>query len=214
MQIITQVTDWLMALADKVPLEIFVSFGAFIEEVVAPIPSPSLLTLAGSIAQAQHLTWVNLLWLSTLGAIGKVFGCWILYYLGDVGEDIILKKWGKFFGVTHKHVENFGKRFHKGHKDIVALTIIRALPIIPSAPVSIACGVIKLNLKVYLLSTFLGNIPRNLIFMYLGYSGVQVLNSIVNNLDRTESLVQIGIFVALALLIIWSYWKRKKVNPE
>ncbi len=212
MNFITQITQWLFNLADKVPLEIFVGFGAFLEEVIAPIPSPSLLTLAGSIAETQKLPLLTLLWLAVLGAVGKVFGSWILYYLGDKGEDIILKKWGRFFGVSHKHVESFGKRFHKGHKDILVLTTIRALPIIPSAPVSIVCGVIKLNLKVYLLGTFLGNIPRNLIFMYFGYSGVQVFTNLINNIDQTESLVQIAIFLALGLLIVWTYWKRRKMN--
>lgn len=212
MNIFHQITDWLLALADQVPLPIFVSFGAFLEEVIAPIPSPSILTLAGSLAEAQQLSMLTLLWLSFLGAIGKMFGSWILYFIGDFGEDIILKKWGKFFGVTHKHVEGFGKKFHKGYKDLFVLTAIRALPIIPSAPVSIASGVIKLDLKVYLLGTFLGNIPRNFIFMYFGYSGLKAFNHLVNNFDKTESLIQVGIFIGIGLLIAWTYWKRNKIK--
>jgi membrane protein DedA with SNARE-associated domain len=211
---ITQITQWLEALIDKVPLPLFVGLGAFLEEVIAPIPSPSLLTLTGSVAASKGLVMYDLLLLSILGAIGKALGGWILYYLGDVAEDVILKKWGKFFGISHTHVENFGKRFHKGHWDIWVLTAIRALPIIPSAPVSIACGIIKLDLKVYLLGTFLGNIPRNLIFMYLGYSGVQIVSQLINHLDRTESLVQLAIFASVLGLIIWSYWKRGKQHKE
>ncbi|MBI4836501.1 MAG: VTT domain-containing protein [Candidatus Abawacabacteria bacterium] len=210
MHLFIQIVHWLEALADKVPLTLFIFLGALIEEVIAPIPSPSLLTLAGSVAVSQGLPMISLIWLALIGAVGKALGGWVLYYLGDKAEDIILKKWGKFFGITHSHIESFGSRFHKGHRDIFVLTAIRALPIIPSAPVSIACGVIKLDIKVYLLGTFLGNIPRNLIFLYFGYSGVQVFSNIVGQFDQTESLVQIGIFVAVAALIAWSYWKRKK----
>ncbi len=214
MNIFLQITQWLEALVDKVPLPLFVGLGAFLEEVIAPIPSPSLLTLAGSVAVSKGLTFPDLLFLAVLGALGKALGGWVLYYLGDVAEDVILKKWGKFFGVSHTHVENFGKKFHKGHWDIWVLTAIRALPIIPSAPVSIACGIIKLDIKVYLLGTFLGNIPRNLIFMYLGYSGVKIFTNLVDNLDKTESLVQIAIFAFVLALIIWSYWKRSKSKTK
>lgn len=209
-----QLTQWLEKLAYKMPLEFFATFGAFIEEVIAPIPSPSILTLAGSIAVTQGKPMVYLIFLALIASLGKMFGCWILYILGDKGEDIILKKWGKFFGVTHHHVESFGKRFHKGHRDIFVLTAIRALPIIPSAPISIACGVIKLDIKVYLLGTFLGNIPRNLIFMYFGYSGVQVFRDVIDHFDSTESFIQIGLFVVVAGIIAWSYWKRNKTTKN
>ena len=214
MNIFLQITQWLEQLAYKVPLEVFSTFGAFIEEVIAPIPSPSILTLAGSIAVAQGKPLIALLWIALLASAGKVLGCWVLYYLGDKGEDIIVQKWGKFFGVTQHHIESFGKRFHKGHKDIIVLTAIRALPIIPSAPISIACGVIKLDLKVFVIGTFLGNIPRNLIFMYFGYSGVQVFRHLIERFDSTESILQIALFLLFAGIIVWSYWKRRKSNSK
>lgn len=203
-------TQTLEAFATKVPLEVFVVIGSLVEEIVAPIPSPSILTLAGSIALSQEKTLLFLVWLAVLGSIGKTLGGWVLYWIGDKAEDIITHKWGKFFGISHKHIEQLGERFHKGHKDIILLTFLRSIPIFPSAPISIGCGVIKLPIKVYLLGTFLGTIVRGFIYIYLGYSGVELLKGLSTHLDRTETIIQLVLFLFLVLIIAWSYWKRHK----
>ncbi len=203
-------TQTLEAFATKVPLEVFVFIGSLVEEIVAPIPSPSILTLAGSIALEQEKTLIFLIWLAVLGSVGKTLGGWVLYWIGDKAEDIITHKWGKFFGISHKHIEHLGERFHKGHRDIWLLTFLRALPIFPSAPISIGSGVIKLPIKVYLLGTFLGTIVRGFIYIYLGYTGVEFIKSISTNLDKTETILQLMIVIGLFLIIGWSYWKRRK----
>lgn len=210
MQIFIWLTQVLESFATKVPLEVFVVVGSLVEEIVAPIPSPSILTLAGSIALSQQKTIVFLIWLAILGSIGKTLGGWVLYWIGDKAEDIITMKWGKFFGISHKHIEHLGNKFHKGHKDIILLTFLRCLPIFPSAPISIGCGVIRLPIKIYLLGTFLGTIVRGFIYIYLGYSGVELLKSLSTHLDRTETILQLLIFVILVVIIVWSYWKRNK----
>ncbi|OGC81869.1 MAG: hypothetical protein A2V81_04735 [Candidatus Abawacabacteria bacterium RBG_16_42_10] len=210
MQFFIWLTQSLEALATKVPLEVFVIIGSLVEEIVAPIPSPSILTLAGSIALSQEKTVLFLIWLAILGSIGKTIGGWVLYWIGDKAEDIITKKWGKFFGISHKHIEHLGEKFHKGHKDIILLTFLRSLPIFPSAPISIGCGVIRLPIKVYLLGTFLGTIVRGFIYIYLGYSGLEILKGLSTHLDRTETIIQLAIVVILVLVIAYSYWKRRK----
>ena len=40
--------------ADQVPVELFSFIGSFIEEVIAPIPSPIVMIVTGTIAQAQE----------------------------------------------------------------------------------------------------------------------------------------------------------------
>lgn len=210
MQFFIWLTQNLEALATKVPLEVFVLLGSLIEEIIAPIPSPSILTLAGSIALSQEKTILFLVWLAILGSVGKTLGGLVLYWIGDKAEDIISHKWGKFFGISHKHIEHLGSKFHKGHRDILLLTFLRALPIFPSAPISIGSGVIKLPIKVYLLGTFLGTIVRGFIYIYLGYTGVELLKGLSTQLDQTETLIQIAIVLILLLIIAYSYWKRHK----
>jgi membrane protein DedA with SNARE-associated domain len=198
--------------ATRMPIELFVFFGSFIEEVIAPIPSPFVMTLAGSIAKAQDQTISYLVILSILGAIGKTLGALVLYIIADKTEDIIISKFGKFLGVSHKDIERIGKRLNKGWRDNIFLFMARALPIIPSAPVSVVCGIIKINMKTYISSTFLGTCVRNMLFLYVGYVGVSSYEHILGGLDSIESLVQIAIGIILAGIIIWAYYKRRKIS--
>lgn len=200
------------SLARSMPLELFVILGAVIEEIIAPIPSPVVMVLAGSLAHTQNQNLWYLFELAALGAVGKTFGSWLIYLLADKLEDIVLGRFGKFIGVTHKEVESIGKKLRGSWKDNFFLFLARALPIIPSAPVSIACGAIKLNLKTFITSTYLGNLVRNLLYLYMGYAGFENYKQITNGLDGLESIGQIGLLVVVVGLVAWAYWKRKRLK--
>lgn len=201
---------WLETLSHQIPLELFTFLGTLIEEIVAPIPSPLVMTLAGSIAHAQRQTLFNLAFLALLGGIGKTLGSWVLYYVADRLEDIIVPKFGRFLGVTHKDIESVGKRLDSSWRDDLFIFASRALPIIPSAPVSIACGILKINIRTYLLNTFLGTLVRNVFYLYLGYMGVESYQSLIGGLDKFETVVQLFILLILAIGITWAYSKKEK----
>jgi membrane protein DedA with SNARE-associated domain len=210
MIIVDQVTTVLTNLAATVPLEIFVAVGSVVEEIIAPIPSPLVMVLAGSLAHAQNHSWLIIILLALIGAVGKTFGAWFLYVVADRLEDVVIGKLGKFMGVSHTQIEGIGKRFNGGWQDNVFLFIARALPIVPSAPVSLACGVIKINLRTYLSSTFLGTIVRNMLYLYLGYTGFSNYKQITADFENIESIGQILVFVVLAGILGFAYLKRQK----
>lgn len=209
-EIIQPLETWLADLALKTPLEAFVILGSFVEEVLAPIPSPFVMALAGSIAFEQKQPLTALFLISLLGVVGKVAGASVLYLVSDTLEDIVLKRLGRFFGVSHEDVQAIGKKFSGGWKDDVTLTFIRALPIMPSAPVSIACGVIKLPWRTFLIGTAVGTFIRNLFYLYVGYAGLSQSKDLLAGLTNIEDLVQWLILLAVALLIAWAYWQRTK----
>ncbi len=196
--------------AAYLPLELFSFLGGFIEEVIAPIPSPIIMATAGSAAFAQHKGLITLVWLSLLGSAGKTLGSWIIYFIADKLEDLFVGKFGRFFGVSHREIEALGKHFKGGWKDFMILFSLRALPVMPSAPVSVVGGLIKIPLPTYLGATFAGNVVRNLVYIYLGYAGVSTYQSVLHGMDNLESVVQIIIFVVLAALVGWVYAQRKK----
>jgi membrane protein DedA with SNARE-associated domain len=198
--------------AQKVPVEIFTFAGAFIEEVLAPIPSPLVMTLAGSIAQAQEALFPFLMWLALVGAVGKTIGSWIIYVISDKAEDIMIKTFGKFIGVSHKEIESIGKHFYGDWRDDLILTIARALPIMPTAPVSIACGVIKMNMRSYLVGTFFGTYLRNVMYLWLGYASLASFESIMTGLDTLESLVQVLMVAGLLVVLAVIYSRRSKTD--
>ena len=165
---------------------------------------------AGTVASLQQRPVHSLLILSLFGAVGKTLGGWLLYKFADKAEDIVTTKFGKFVGISHKEVESLGKYFNHGIRDDLILFLIRCLPVVPSAPLSLGCGIIKIKARTFLLSTFFGTIVRDGLFLYFGYVGVNSFNSVIGGLDTVESAVQIGLFFGLGLLIGWAYWKRHK----
>ena len=214
MSIIDQSVSIMKAYAYAMPLEVFVPVGAFIEEVLAPIPSPFIMTTAGTISAARGQPFAYLIFLAFIGSIGKTIGAWVLYYVTDKAEDFVLSRFGKFLGVTHKEIEGIGKRFGKGWKDDVTLFFIRTLPILPSAPISVVSGLIKLNPRTYIVSTFLGIWVRNLLFLYFGYSGAEVYKDVIQGFEGIQSVVQIIMFLVVGGIIAWAYWKRKNGSKK
>lgn len=210
MQLIEATILILESWAARVPVELYSLVGAFIEEVIAPIPSPLVMGTAGSIAQAQGKGVAFLFILAIIGSIGKTLGGYLMYFIADKAEDLVLGKFGKFFGITHKEIEGIGKHFNGGWRDDLILFLIRLAPVVPSAPVSLVCGLIKINPRTFLVSTFAGTIIRNLFFLYLGFAGLSSFDSATSGLESLESLVQTVIFVAGGLILLWLYYKRGK----
>lgn len=200
----------LISLANKIPVWLFTLLGALIEEIIAPIPSPFVMTLAGALTHTAQHPWTYLIFLAIIGAIGKTAGAWAVYAISDRFEDVITPYLGKYFGITHTEIEKLGSRFDKSRKDDIILFAMRALPIMPSSPISFVCGFIKLNIRTFIGATFLGSLVRSFIFLYIGYVGTNTYSSLLKGFDSIESFLQIGIAGVLSLILVWAYLHRRK----
>jgi len=209
---IKQLELFLFALAPKVPLFLFVIVGSLLEEIVAPIPSPLVMMTAGSLAKAQGQSFLYLALVGLVAAASKTFGNWLFYFFADKAEDILTKKFGKILGFSHQDIENIGKLFNGGKRDDIVLAIIRAIPIMPTTPVSLACGFIKLNKITFLRSSFIGNFIRGMMFGYIGFSGLAIFQSAVQGIDKAENVMNIVLLLLLLAIIIFVYLKRGKIN--
>lgn len=209
--IIAPIMTWLTDFARMVSPEVYTLIGSFVEEVVAPIPSPFVLTSAGSLAKAIEMPWMNLLILAVIGSIGKTLGGVVMYILGDKAENLIIGKLGRFVGVSHSDVESIGGQFTGGVRDYVLLFIARAVPIMPSSPISVVCGAIKMKWKLFLFASFTGTIVRNMVFLLLGYNGLSSVENL-GHLDKAESIMTIIFVGILGLGIVWMYSRRGKGN--
>lgn len=207
---LVQLEVWLMGMAEKIPLYFYVVFGAAFEEIVAPIPSPLVMTLAGSIAKVQDGHWFILVILAIVGGLSKTLASWLVYIIADRGEDLIVNKFGKFLGVSGGEIEGIGKYLGKKNRDWLVIFLARAIPIIPTAPVSVVCGLIKVNIKSYLWATLFGTIIRSLVYLILGYLGLASLENLLHGLDSAEKWVQIVLALVMGVALIWLFGKRKK----
>lgn len=202
------IIELLQSWANLLPLPLFVFIGAFIEEIIAPVPSPLVMTLGGSLAAAKGMPMVYLLVLAVCGALGKTIGSFIVYWIADKFEHIITGKFGRFIGVTHQQVESLSRRL-KGRREWLVVFALRAIPIMPTAPVSFAAGVLELNKRIYLTATFAGVLVRDIFYLYLGFVSAGALDHLNDSLDTFESIGYILILAVIVAIFVLIYRKRR-----
>ena len=147
--------------------------GGVLKEFI-PIPSTaiilgtSFLLLNGqaiSISSVLSLLFVIILPISigmTIGAIITYIPC---FYIGKP----IISKWGKYVSLKWEDIEKMDKKFETTTKDYIIIYILRATPIIPSIVISAFCGIIRYDLKKYIIITFLGGLTRAIVFGFIGW---------------------------------------------
>lgn len=198
----------LLSLATKVPLELFAPLASFVEEIVAPIPSPTVMVVSGSLALVQGKTLFALIPLVLLGALGKTLGGLVVYVIADKAEDFIMEKFGKYFGVTSADVERFREKVGEGARGYVTLTLLRALPFVPSSVISVGSGIIKVPLRIFVVSTFLGTIVRDGFYIYTGYAGAQVLALAIAHSGNIETYLEAGVVIAVLGYLGYKFYKK------
>ncbi len=203
-------THAILAAATKVPLAFFVFAGSFIEEIISPIPTYAVMVTAGSVAHLQGLFFPWIFALAVLGAIGKTLACVIYYVLADVFEDVIVPRYGKYIGVSHKQIEALGTRMSNRERDVGLLILLRALPVIPSAPISIVAGLIHVELKVFVFTTFAGTFLKDSVYLAIGYIGLQAFRDLLGEMAFLGHLFETGLTIGVGLLIGWVLWSKRK----
>jgi len=203
-----QIISLIKSLSHTIPLDVFAFIGSFMEEIIAPIPSPLVMTTAGTLAHTQNHTLLYLFWLAQAASAGKTIASWLYYVVADKTEDLVLTRFGKFIGISHHDVESVGKHFNGTWRDDIVLLVVRALPIMPTSLVSIVCGFIKLNMRTYLQSTFIGYFIRSFIFLYLGFTGMAAYGNLEGNMSNIESFMKVALTFGLIGLLGWVFYKR------
>ena len=199
----------LLSFADRMPLELFVPLASIVEEVLAPIPSPTVMVFAGGVASLQGKGVLTLVLLTLLGALGKLIGALIVYVIADKAEDVVIGKFGRYFNVTPGDIEAFREKLGTGKKAYVTLTLLRALPFVPSSIVSVGSGVIRVPMRIYIVSTFLGTILRDGFYLIAGYVGARSLASVIAYSGELEHVIEIVIVIVILAFIAWRIAHRR-----
>lgn len=212
-QLISPAINYLHTLSTQVPLPVFTTVGAALEELIAPIPSPLVMTLAGSLSAASGSSgFLTLVYLAIIGSLAKTAASYVVYFVSDKAEDFVLTKFGRFVGVSHREIEQFGAQLSGTWKDNLVMLALRAVPIIPTSPVSIIAGLLKINLGTFLWTTVVGYAVRNYFYLYLGATSLGALESLNTGLDSAEKIGYVIIFFLLILLTLYFYKKRQEDN--
>ncbi len=207
---------FVMGLAHTLPLEVFVILGSFLEEVVAPIPSPSIMVIAGSFGAVQGYTYISLGVLVLLASIGKTLGGLVMYYIAHTVKEAAIPRFGKYIGLTNEDIERFGNRFTGSAHDYAVYIFFRSVPIIPSILLSFGSGVLKLPLKLFIIGTFAGTVIRDSFYILVGYQGTAVLARYLANTSTTESIIELAVagIIGATLIFLFIRHRRKKTSVE
>jgi len=202
------IIDFFQYCLHNLPLEAFVLVGTFIEEIISPVPSFLVLVPAGAAAAARGYAYWYLLVLMVCSALGRICGSVILYKAADKLEDVILKR-RRFFGVSHEQIERVGKRIGQGRKrDWAALFIINAVPVFPTATLSLICGFLKIDFRMFVICNFFGTMINALIFMSIGYAGAHVAETL-RGIALAGRITSVIVFIGL---VGWFITYRKRLR--
>ncbi len=199
-----ELTNWLLELI-KTHGILAVILGVAIETIIVPLPSPLIVMAAGYILIPQGTllsVFANALWISVVAGIAQTIGSFFLYFPGFYIGKPFIEKYEKFHGVSWKEIQQFQKKFSKGRKEEVILFLLRALPIMPLSIISGLAGVMKINSRKYILATFLGVIPRNLILAMSGFFLGEIYHVIAGKIDNAESIMSLLLILVIILYII------------
>lgn len=148
---------------------------AFLEEVVAPIPSAAVMMTSGFFflkgGWSPGLAKDLVLSVALPIALGVTVGSLFVYGIAYASGKPALARWGKWFGLSWKDIEAAERRLEAKHADTAAVFALRVVPIVPNVAISAISGVMRLHIGKYLAATFLGTFIRALA---LGAAGWQL----------------------------------------
>lgn len=172
-----------------------VFIGMTLESACIPLPSEVIMPFAGFAVYQGKMT----LWGITIaGTLGNLLGALIAYFIGLKGGRPVLEKYGKYILISSSKLDLADTWFEKyGHE---AVLISRMLPIIRTF-ISLPAGIVRMDLKKFIVYTFLGSLPWT---FALGYIGVKLgahWELIKGYFHILDIIVVIGIIGVLAYLI-------------
>ena len=193
-----------------------VFLGALIEQILAPIPSPLIQMSAGFILVPKDLSPFQAILqviqkVSLPYSLGAALGSSLLYFLARFGGRAIVARFGRFFGLSLKHIDKFRSRFTRGFKDELIILLLLILPVTPISLVAASCGLIGIRTFEYYVLILIGVFLRTIFLGYLGWQMGETYESIAHGLDKTESLLSVGLVFVAFIILGLLYYKRQKV---
>jgi membrane protein DedA with SNARE-associated domain len=185
-----------------------VFLGAIIEEVIAPIPSTAVILFGGFFlipAEATTLQAVRDVALKVMipASVGMTIGSLFPYYLARLGEEVVLKRFGKFLGVDHEMIQKAQKYF-EGHKsDELLLFFVRAVPVVPSVVINVFCGLMKLPVREFLIFSLLGNLIRTFVLGMIGWAAGSAYHAYADQISHIEDIVLVVCGLAFLGGVVW-----------
>lgn len=180
-----------------------ITFLIALENLIPPIPSEVILSFSGFISKNTDLSLFLIIIFAT---IGSLIGAIVLYYLAYfIGLNLLNFKFFKLCGLKKENAEKSMKHFQKnGYKSIF---FGRFIPIIRSF-ISIPAGLSKMDIRLFLLLTWIGSFIWNTIFVIAGFILQDNWDTLAIFFDKYSFFI---FLIAIILYIIIKRHKSKKI---
>jgi len=156
-------------------LELVVFIGAFVQELIAVLPSFVVFTPAGaSLMDGGKDLWYVVLLAFFIG-ISRVLAGLLLYRLSDGLRVRIYKRRRAWLGVTRHDIDKVKRKIGE-HGSWWSIFMLWAIPIVPSTVISLGAGFMKIPLPTFMGATYVGSVINALTYLCIGYFGLRLFS--------------------------------------
>lgn len=174
-----------------------------LESCNIPIPSEATLPFAGYLVSKGEMNFHVAAW---AGAIGCLLGSIPSYYLGYLGGRPFIEKYGKYFLISKKDLEDTDKWVEK-YGDW-AFFICRMLPVVRTF-ISLPAGILRAKKRFFFSMTLLGSLIWCYILVYVGVKFGQHMD-LIKPLWHKFDVVIILACIILGVWYIYHHFKNLK----
>jgi membrane protein DedA with SNARE-associated domain len=201
-------TGWVASVIESLG-EVGVGLLVALENLIPPIPSEIVLSMAGYLASSGR---VNLVLVAIAATAGSVLGALALYWLGYALGEERLRRWLDRIPLVDADDLDLADRWFERHAK-GAVFFGRMAPVVRSL-VSVPAGANKMPLGVFTLLTTLGSGIWNCLFIGGGYA----LGSRWQQLEKYSSYFDYAIMaffvIAIASWVIKKLRKRRRATAD
>ena len=174
-----------------------------IESCNIPLPSEAVLPFAGILVNKGVM---NFHVAAIFGAIGCVLGSIPSYYLGYFGGRPFVEKYGKYFLVSHKDLEEADAWVDK-YGDW-AFFICRMLPVVRTF-ISLPAGILRARKRTFFTLTFLGSLIWCYLLVYVGVKMGENMEALKHIWHKFDAVIIIACLI-LGILYVYKHFKHLK----
>ncbi|MDD1755236.1 MAG: DedA family protein [Methanomassiliicoccales archaeon] len=179
-------------------------FAMFIEGIITPIPSELIMPFAGYLASTGRFSLPLVILAGTLGA---TLGSTVAYGIARLVGRPIVDKYGRYIFLDQTKVDKADAWFKKYGSWGILLG--HAIPGIRSI-ISFPAGIFKMDLKRFILFTFLGALIWNTVLSSAGYLLGEYYIEFWKALEGWDLII-----IAIAVVAVAAYllWHRRRTVP-
>lgn len=155
-------------------------FLSFLNEIIAILPFA--VVLGGQLVFLDGFLTFSLLtklliFVAIPVGIGSSLGAIPMYALAYFGGRPMINRFDKYLRFNWADVEKVHSRFKGEWYDEVVFLLLRCIPILPSLPVNVAAGILRMSFWHYLVLTIIGFIIRMILTLLVVGLGIESLSN-------------------------------------